>query len=177
MPNNKPSTLSLNQPTNRKHDRCQAPAQLQCPKCLSLNLPKAPYCSQECFKVCWLVGFLLCVVLCVMRMTIYRQASSSLCVLVKHLAAVQWLAPFAVPAAIYYLNNLLCCQTISVACRYQRCQLCSTQLNPTQPNLAWLAVGVAGSQVGAQAGVSSSITAVAVLHKARQGPVPCHAVI
>lgn len=31
--------------------RCQAPAQLQCPKCLSLNLPKAPYCSQECFKV------------------------------------------------------------------------------------------------------------------------------
>jgi hypothetical protein len=31
--------------------RCQAPAQLQCPKCIALNLPKAPYCSQDCFKV------------------------------------------------------------------------------------------------------------------------------
>lgn len=31
--------------------RCQAPANMQCPKCKSLKLPKARFCSQECFKV------------------------------------------------------------------------------------------------------------------------------
>ncbi len=33
--------------------RCQAPAKLQCPKCLELKLPKASsvFCSQDCFKV------------------------------------------------------------------------------------------------------------------------------
>eukprot|EP00882_Tetradesmus_deserticola_P008357 GHRQ01008814.1.p1 GENE.GHRQ01008814.1~~GHRQ01008814.1.p1 ORF type:complete len:202 (+),score=66.46 GHRQ01008814.1:1308-1913(+) len=33
--------------------RCEAPAQLQCPKCASMGLPKAPYCSQDCFKQAW----------------------------------------------------------------------------------------------------------------------------
>lgn len=31
--------------------RCDAPSKLQCPKCVDQGLPKAPYCSQECFKV------------------------------------------------------------------------------------------------------------------------------
>ncbi|KAF8058467.1 MAP1A [Scenedesmus sp. PABB004] len=33
--------------------RCQAPATLQCPKCVQLGLAKAPYCSQDCFKQAW----------------------------------------------------------------------------------------------------------------------------
>jgi hypothetical protein len=33
--------------------RCSAPAKLQCPKCIELNLPRATYCSQECFKAGW----------------------------------------------------------------------------------------------------------------------------
>ena len=34
--------------------RCQKPAQLQCPKCQELGLPKttSAFCSQDCFKVC-----------------------------------------------------------------------------------------------------------------------------
>jgi hypothetical protein len=31
--------------------RCNAPSKLQCPKCVEQGLAKAPYCSQECFKV------------------------------------------------------------------------------------------------------------------------------
>jgi len=33
--------------------RCQAPAKLQCPKCLELKLPKtvSVFCSQDCFRV------------------------------------------------------------------------------------------------------------------------------
>lgn len=35
--------------------RCGAPAKLQCPKCVALDLPKAPaaFCSQDCFKAAW----------------------------------------------------------------------------------------------------------------------------
>lgn len=35
--------------------RCQAPARLQCPKCIELKLPKAMsvFCSQDCFKQAW----------------------------------------------------------------------------------------------------------------------------
>ncbi len=42
--------------------RCGAPAKLQCPKCLELQLSRAisVFCSQDCFKVsdcfCWVVG-------------------------------------------------------------------------------------------------------------------------
>ena len=31
--------------------RCGEPSKLQCPKCVEQGLAKAPYCSQECFKV------------------------------------------------------------------------------------------------------------------------------
>ena len=43
----------------RHHDarpptqRCGDPSKLQCPKCVEQGLPKAPYCSQECFKAAW----------------------------------------------------------------------------------------------------------------------------
>ncbi|KAI8475143.1 MAG: methionine aminopeptidase [Monoraphidium minutum] len=33
--------------------RCDAPSTLQCPTCLKQSLPKAPYCSQDCFKAAW----------------------------------------------------------------------------------------------------------------------------
>ncbi|GBF95512.1 methionine aminopeptidase 1A [Raphidocelis subcapitata] len=33
--------------------RCNEPSKLQCPKCVEQGLPKAPYCSQECFKAAW----------------------------------------------------------------------------------------------------------------------------
>ncbi|KAK9918843.1 hypothetical protein WJX75_007458 [Coccomyxa subellipsoidea] len=35
--------------------KCQKTAELQCPKCLELGLPKEPsaFCSQECFKMAW----------------------------------------------------------------------------------------------------------------------------
>lgn len=33
--------------------RCGAPSTLQCPTCLKQGLPKAPYCSQDCFKAAW----------------------------------------------------------------------------------------------------------------------------